>query len=92
MPSAKKQECMKVDVILRCCPYFEVFGNIVKNYVLNSRLPFNHGLHSKEVEEIVLVCSAEQNLPSSQSSPIACFVQKSDFQSRKQNALIIRHL
>lgn len=52
MPSAKKQECMKVDVILRCCPYFEVFGNIVKNYVLNSRLPFNHGLHSKEVEEI----------------------------------------
>lgn len=38
------------------------------------------------------MCSTEQNLHSGKSSLTACFVQKSDFQSKEQNALMIRHL
>lgn len=53
VPSAKKQEYMKAYVILPYCSYFKAFGNIVNNYVLNSRFPLIMGsIAEKVLEEI----------------------------------------
>lgn len=44
---------MKAYVILPYCSYFKVFGNIVNNYVLNSRFPLIMGsIAEKVLEEI----------------------------------------